>query len=264
MIINLDMFIDIMLIFDDEFIKFRHTQTEYDTYRATIIKDYLRLDGINDIVYLLTQLIHNYFNLSKKLIKNCIKAVCYLIDWNSLNLFGDFTNVVISNLILLEDFQSESLELINAILEKGMEPIQKYEVISYLNVNTILEKILNQKNINDNTLFNLCEIVSNLGNFTIECFQWIKSFEFTSEQEAFYKNIFELANYAVYHCVKIIEFSAKGEYKLAIQLCDFVANLINFLKSNENISHNFVYKINLERFNISIIYCNRKSFNHTI
>jgi hypothetical protein len=233
------MFIDIMLIFDDELIKFRHTRRDYDMVRATIVKDYLRVDGVNDIVYFLTQLVTSHSGLNKKLVKNTIKVTSELIDWNSLNIFGDFINIVISDLI--NHYQSEAFELLSAIVKKGMEPNLKYDIISYLNVNKILEETLKNNHLNENTLYNICEIVSNIGCFVVECYGWFRFNQMNAEQEVFFKKVLEVTGYITLHTLRIVDISCKQDYKLASQLCDYLSNFICYLKSNETVALSLVF-----------------------
>lgn len=237
-LMKMSMFIDFLLIFDDELIKFRHTYNDYEVTRSTIIKDYLRLDGVPDIVYVFYQLIQGYQNLNKKIIKNAIKVTAQLLDWNALNLFSDSIAFINSNLINNSDYQSECLEVLNAVVEKGMEPTQKIEIIKFLDLNKIIEFILKTPdNIHENSLFNICEIVNNMGNFTIECFEMFKGLkvqnQMTDEQRDLFNYICELANYALYHSISIINYSFKVEIKICLQLHDFLSNLLNYIKQNE-------------------------------
>jgi hypothetical protein len=226
------MFIDIMLIFDDEFIKFRNTQGEFDMQRATAVKDNMRTDSVPDIIYLLTQLMQNHTNLNKKVIKNAIKVIGQLIDWNSINLFTEPITVIMSNLISNTDFQSECFEVISYIVGKGMEPEGKLEVIKYLNVNALLEEILKYDNINENTMYNICEIITQMANFTVEYFAMLKG---GKTDNGLLTHVIEVVNYCIYHSIRVIESAKNYDYKTAIQLHDFLTEFPAFLKTNSNI-----------------------------
>jgi hypothetical protein len=240
------MFIDFLLIFDDELIKFRHTYTEFEINRSTLIKDYLRLHGINDIVFMLGQLILGHQVISKKITINAIKVIAELIDWNVLTLFSDIVQYVCSDLIKINDFQSECLDVLNAIVEKGMEPLQKLEIIKFLNLNSLINEIFknNPQMISENSLFHICEIVSNMGNMTIECFNMFNKFKkenpegqgLTDEQQAMFNYICEIANYCLFHSVTIISYSTKIEHKIALHLLDFISSITAFFKQNVYLS----------------------------
>jgi hypothetical protein len=232
--LTLGMFIDMMLIFDDEFIKFRNTQSEFDMIRATIVKDNMRVDIITDIIGVFTQLMQSHESLNKKVVKNAIKIIGQLIDWNNISLFNEPINLIMGNLISNADFQSECFEVLSSLVGKGMEPEHKLEVIRYLNINTLLEGILKYDNINENTMYNICEIVTQMGNFTIEYFAMLKANK--SGYESLLTQVIEVVNYCVYHTIKIIESTTKNfEYKTAVQLHDFITEITGFLKTNNNI-----------------------------
>ena len=73
--LKVSLLVDLLLTFDDELIKFRHTYTDYEVVRSTIIKDYMRLEAVNDCVYVLNQLMQNETHFSKKQIKSSIKVI---------------------------------------------------------------------------------------------------------------------------------------------------------------------------------------------
>jgi hypothetical protein len=164
--LKVSLLIDLLLTFDDELIKFRHTYTDYEVTRSTIIKDYMRLEAVNECVYVINQLMQNESHFPKKLIKNSIKVISLLIDWNLLNIFEESVRIITSVLINNPEYENESLEVLNAIIQKGMEPNQKLELIKYLNLNDIIGNFLkNPGKLNENSLFHICEIVGNIGNF---------------------------------------------------------------------------------------------------
>jgi len=239
-----------MIIFDDELIRFRHIQEAALLNRATIIKDFLRTNGVADIVVLLLEIIKNHNFLDVKLVKNALKVVARLIDWNLLNIFTDCVNYITENLITSGNLLSESLEVINSIIHKGMDAPQKVEVIKYLKINHLLDSILrpnsqsengfNVKKIDESIFFNICEIVANLGTFANETYDSFKNIifsigvsEITEDQQVFFAFINELANYSIFHCISIINISKRFDQKSIYQISDFLSAMISFLKHNE-------------------------------
>ncbi len=239
-----------MIIFDDELIKFRHIQEASLLNRATIIKDFLRTNGVTEIVGLLFEIIKNHQLLDNKLVKNSIKVISRLIDWNLLNIFTECVNYITSILIPSRILLSESLDVLYCIIHKGMDAPQKVEVIKYLNINQILDSILRPNNQNENgfnikkidesLFFKICEIVANLGMFGNASYDSFKNIIFAAgvtkiseEQQEFYKFINELTNYSIYHCISIINISRKYDQKSFYEISDFLSNLISFLKNNE-------------------------------
>jgi len=242
--------VEFMIIFDDELIRFRHIQEATLLNRATVINDFLRTNGVAEIVSLMFEIIKNHKFLDSKLVKNAMKVIARLIDWNLLNLFTDCVNYITENLITSGVLISESLEVITAIIHKGMDAPQKVEVIKYLKINQILDSILrpgnqepngfNIKKIDESIFFSICEIVANLGTFANESYDAFKNIifsigvtEITEDQQAFFAFINELANYSIFHSISIINMSRRFNQKSIYQISDFLSAMISFLENNE-------------------------------
>jgi len=279
-LLKVNFLINLLLTFDDELIKFRHTFNDYENVRSTLIKDHMRIGEINNIALVLNQVIGNEAHMNKKLVKNSIKAVSQLIDWNVISLFSDVINLVKEYLIQKIEYQSECLEMINALIAKGMELNQKLDVIKYLNLNQIIEDILkNQKfDSNENSLYVICEIVTNIGNISIECFELVKGLtkgEFvhtngvvytTDQQQELFNFICELTNYCFYYSTIIINLSFKIDLKIALHLCDFISNITSYFKSNSFLADtmNVVLKSLTESLENSLIIPKSYDIKHNL
>lgn len=246
--LKVSLLIDLLLTFDDELIKFRHTYTDYEVTRSTIIKDYMRLEAVNECVFVINELMKNESHFPKKLIKNSIKVISLLIDWNLLSIFEESVRMITNVLINNREYENESLEVLNAIIQKGMELNQKLELIKYLNLNEIIGNFLkNPGKLNENSLFHICEIVGNIGNLLIECFEMVKGVtkgeqvipNNNSNPQELFNYVSELTNYILYYSVNIINFAYKIEIKTALHLCDFISTLTTYLKTNTFIAENF-------------------------
>ncbi len=112
--------VELFLTFDDEMIKYRNTFTELDIKRSTLIKDFLRENFVKEMVTMINQVYSNLntFQSHKKIISNCTRVIAQLIDWNALTLFQDCVEVVMQ-LMNSEEFQSDGLLVLNAIVNKG-------------------------------------------------------------------------------------------------------------------------------------------------
>ena len=112
--------VELFLTFDDELIKYRNTYTDLEAKKANSIKDYLRENFVKDLVNMVNQVFSNLseFHNQKKIISNCTKVIAQLIDWNNLVLFGDSVNIILQ-LLTNDDFQSDALLVLNAIVNKG-------------------------------------------------------------------------------------------------------------------------------------------------
>jgi hypothetical protein len=154
-------------------IKFRHTQGEFEMNRSTIIKDFMRVNTIKDIVELFRQILENWSSIvsfNKKLISNSIKVLGHLIDWNSLSLFEGAYNIMIK-FIYVPEYQGDALTFINSIINKGsfrlklgMEIDLKLDIINKLNIHKIISELL-KSNLSENSFVNICDLVNDLGGF---------------------------------------------------------------------------------------------------
>ena len=244
---KLNTFLDILITFDDELIKFRHTYTDFEGSRSTIIKDYLRVHLIKDINNVLYQIISNEQYVDFNIVVKSIKVIAQLIDWNSLEIFNELIAVMLSSLISKPVYLSVILEVLNSVVKKGMEPSMKIDVIKRININSILHNVLKDNNIQEQALEISAEIVNNIGLFVHESYETIKTniimlnkgltlmngveisqqscdeaLAFTSEQLHF-----------CFLCTIAILNHKKFEYKTANQLIDYLSNIITYLKSNE-------------------------------
>jgi len=86
---------------------------------------------VKDLVNMVNQVFANLseFRNQKKIISNCTRVIAQLIDWNNLVLFGDCVNIILQ-LLSSEDFQSDALLVLNAIVNKGK--YKEYKVLIYI------------------------------------------------------------------------------------------------------------------------------------
>lgn len=176
--IKVDMFVNILLIFDDELIKYRHTFDNFLDSRSTIIKDSLREDKqLVDIISFLTNILssninNNNFLYTDKIVFKSFKALANLIDWNNLNLFSDLIPVTQKFITSSSNikFIKAALEIYQAFCVKGMLINEKIEVLQTLKVFDLLENyLINIKATMENDLiYVLSDIVQNLGIYFIE------------------------------------------------------------------------------------------------
>lgn len=145
---------------------------------------------------------------------------------------------------------SESLEVFNSIIHKGMDSSQKIEVIKYLNINDILINILkpeiNKKNIKiDETIFfKICEIVTNLGSFVKESYTTMKNVlnkgnnlgQMSSEQTEFFQNTNNIANCTIFISNYVLDLSKKFDHNTIFQISDYLNELVSYLKNDEYVA----------------------------
>ena len=180
-----------------------------------------------------------------KQVKNSLKVVSRLIDWNQLFLFTDIVNFTKENFVTSNPLLSESLEVLNSIIHKGMDPQQKLEVIRYLNINEILISILKPDakiKIDGTIFFKICEIVTNLGSFVKESYLTMKTIvnkgtnQLTNEQNDFFQYTNTIANCTIFISNSILDLSKKFDHNTIFQISDFLNELISYLKNDEYVA----------------------------
>ena len=164
-------------------IKFRHTQGDFEINRSNIIKDYMRLNSIKDIVDLFIQILDNWsniININKKLISNSIKVLSQLIDWNTLSLFEASFGIMLKFLYVPE-YQGDALAFLNSVINKGkfsinqgMENDLKLDIINKLNIHKVISDLL-KSNISENSFVNICDLINDLGGFLVNVLVVIKN-----------------------------------------------------------------------------------------
>ena len=237
---KLNIILDLLITFDDELIKFRHTYTDFEGIRSTLIKDHMRVNVMKSINAVLYQIVSNEEYIEHKIISKTIKVVAQLIDWNPLEYFNDILNVILTKLISKPKYINECLEVLNSIIKKGMEPNLKIDLLKKLNVNGVIESTLKNQNISIQALENSAEIINNIGNFLIESYETVKDILIhintsnVSQQEcnAMMSYTNDELNFCFYFTIELFKHK-KFEYKTGNQVIDYLSNVISYLKNND-------------------------------
>ena len=241
---KLNIVLDLLLTFDDELIKFRHTYSDFEGARSTLIKDFMRANVIAQINIVIFQIVSNEEYIEQKIISKSIKVVAQLIDWNPLENFHQILNVVLTKLIAKPKYLRECFEVINSIIKKGMEPFMKIDLIKKLNVNGILDSALKNQNQNLQTLEITGEIINNIGIFLIESFENVKGTLIQIQNgtnttglspadcDNWLNYTCEELNYCYYFTIELLRHK-KFDYKTGNQVFDYLSNSISYLKTND-------------------------------
>ena len=241
---KLNIVLDLLLTFDDELIKFRHTYSDFEGARSTLIKDFMRANVIAQINIVIFQIVSNEEYIEQKIISKSIKVVAQLIDWNPLENFHQILNVVLTKLIAKPKYLRECFEVINSIIKKGMEPFMKIDLIRKLNVNGILDSALKNQNQNLQTLEITGEIINNIGIFLIESFENVKGTLIQIQNgtnttglspadcDNWLNYTCEELNYCYYFTIELLRHK-KFDYKTGNQVFDYLSNSISYLKTND-------------------------------
>ena len=250
-------FIDLLLIFDDELIKFRHTYTEFESKKSNEIKDFIRLHCINDIISVINELLSNEQYIDDKIINKSIQAISQLIDWNLLNVFQNVIPLILTNLIIKQKYMIASLEVVNALIKKGMEVSIKIEIVNQFKIKEVLNSILNTNNIG--ALDVIGEILNNLGLVSLIGLGYdtqnktdknnnISNINFAQNNNTqVFNPSCNLLGFVLSTCQMIIK---KKQYKTCLSFIEFLQGLLNYFKLCININNNI---LTMKEFSIFII-----------
>lgn len=178
---KLDLFINVLNIFDDELIKFRHTFDQFLESKSTIIKDTLRVDPqLTDIINLLSSVIINRDSFPTKTVVNSLKSIGNFIDWNNLNLFLPLIPQL-QELLTNSTFIKPALEVFMAFANKGMVLKEKIQLLSFIEINAIIDYFLSNLKLvyNSDSLYVLSDMIQSLGIYFIEGIELIRVTECT-------------------------------------------------------------------------------------
>ena len=248
-ILKLLIFLQILNTFNDEFIQYRHTYDEIQTNRSTIIKDYMRNNVIPNIVFVIKSILENEEHITNKLLINkSIIIISQLIDWNTLDNFNSVIDIILGQLIQQYKYFSPCMDIIYAMVKKGMEPNIKRKLI--YEINNMLHKIIKyNKKIEDYTLQKIADIINLIGNFIIENFNYTKELiqksdnNINDEIHTSFNWSCEELRYYFYFLKEIIFYFNSIQYKMALVLCESFEQIILYLKANDIIFEKYQYII---------------------
>lgn len=227
-------FLDILLAFDEELIKDRHTYTKFEAEKSTIIKDYMRINNIAEISFLVTQIIDNEQYFDQKIVSKTIRLIAQLIDWNQLNIFEVAIEKILKSLIQKNQYQTECFELINALIKKGMDHTLKIQIIKQLKLLNFINDILAHTYNNEKLISIISETINTIGIFVLESYNLIKKAIKNGnncDNEIIYINEFLI--FCINGANKIININEIG-YKCSLAFINFLSGLNSFLKIAEN------------------------------
>ena len=235
---KLNLLLQIFDIFNEEYIQFRHTYDQQKINRSTKIKDYLRINVIQNILIVVKSILENEeYIKNDKVIKKSMKIVSQFIDWIPFEYFIDVLKVILGDLIKKYKYFDQCCDIIYAIIKKGMEPKMKRTILNDINpmINNFLKS---NKRIGEYTLQKISEINNLIGNFIIENFEHTK--DLIKKNGAINDDINESFNwscnelrYYFYFIKEIFIYGNEINYKCALTLCESLEDIILYLKSND-------------------------------
>ena len=236
---KLNLLLQIFIIFNEEYIQFRHTYNEIQINRSNIIKGYMRIHTIPNILIVINEILENEEYISnEKIIQKSIVVISQLIDWVPFENFYKVLNIILGKLIQKYIYFKQCCDILYMIVKKGMEPKLKRNIMDQIKINDLINNILiSNKKIDLNTLERISDIIDLIGNFIIENFEntklLIKSNNDAKEEinESFNWSCKELLYY-FYFLKQIINYNNQINYKEALVLFNSLDIIVLYFKSN--------------------------------
>ena len=250
---KLNLFLEIFFTFNEEYIQFRHTYNEIQISRSNIIKDYMRINTIPNILIVIKNILENEEYIpNEKIIQKSILIVSQLIDWVPFEYFHGVLNIILGNLINKYKYFQQCCDILYMIIKKGMEPKTKREILNIIHINDLINNILkSDKKIDLTTLERISDTIDLIGTFIIENFDYTKELIKANNNngndeinESFNWSSNEL-RYYFYFLKEIITYDNQINYKESLVLSKSLDMIVNYFKSNDIILKN---KLVMESF----------------
>ena len=249
---KLFLLLQIFEYFNEEYIQFKHTYNKIQQERSKIIKDYLRLNTITNLLQIIKQILENEENIpNEKIIKKSLVIISQLIDWIPLEFFIDVFKIILTKLIKKYKYYKECCDVLYMIVKKGMEPKLKRDILDQIALKFLIKNILDDNRKTDsNTLERIANIIDLIGNFIIEYFNYIVELikNNNNNRNNIMDDIKESFNwscdalrYYFYFFEKIIYFNNQINYTEALILSKSLNSIVLYLKSNDTILNNNTY-----------------------
>eukprot|EP01080_Neovahlkampfia_damariscottae_P010194 gene10194-2613_t len=210
-------------IFDSNF---ERTTSKPEEEKIKNLKKEMKKKDIKDII----QFIISILNLKHfKLTKFCLLIYSKYIEWIDFEFILMKQNLeLIYNLIQMNEFKNESCFCLNSILKRGMFPLDKLNLLNFIQIFNFLNSIhFDQNNIIDKEYFgNISNLISTLGNEIIELNK-----SFMKDQSNFEKSM-NMLNTIIPISLKYLNFKILSENLISF-LLEYVLFINKFKCLNE-------------------------------
>lgn len=131
--------------------------------RNNMLKDHIRMNDMNTLVETWAKILSNPMN-SDDVLNNALKIVGHYINWMEINLFmsESFINLIFQYLNKDNQKNETCLTLIE-IISKKMKPTSKLELISLLNLTSVISSSVSMNNDDLEFLENIVRLINQIG-----------------------------------------------------------------------------------------------------
>ena len=237
---------EIFSTFNEEYIQFRHTYNDMQISRSNIIKDYMRVNTIPNVLIVIKNILENEEYIpNEKIIQKSILIISQLIDWIPFEYFHGVLNIILGNLINKYKYYQQCCDILYMIIKKGMDSKNRREILNIIHINDLINNILkSDKKIDLTTLERISDTIDLIGAFIIENFEDTKLLIKANNNngnddinESFNWSSNEL-RYYFYFLKEIITYGNQINYKESLVLSKSLDMIVNYFKSNDIILKN--------------------------
>lgn len=125
-------------MFEEELVERQDTKPMSHLVQATKVKDGLRAGVIGEVIFALFQILQNHQVFEQETVNETLEVISQLIDWNSLEYFSGAIELF-KMFLQMDQYRTQALSCLHAIVHKGMDYSQKVELIVNLNFLEIIE-----------------------------------------------------------------------------------------------------------------------------
>lgn len=111
--------IRVFLVFEEEMVDRQESKPPAVLEKQARVKDGLR-EVIRDVVFVLMQALQNHQWFDEETVDDALEVMSQLIDWNSLDLFGDCIETF-KMFLKSEKYRTNALHCLHAFVYKGMD-----------------------------------------------------------------------------------------------------------------------------------------------
>ncbi|XP_071960983.1 exportin-T-like isoform X2 [Antedon mediterranea] len=130
---SVDMYLRILLAIDSEVVDREIVHTPEEAQRNTLLKDEMRVRCVNDLVESWYQILETYESTHPELACDCIEVIGLYVSWIDIGLIANdrFVSKLL-NYLGIDVLRESACDCLHDIINKGMDPIMKTELIESL------------------------------------------------------------------------------------------------------------------------------------
>ncbi len=129
-----------LLILDEEVVERAEQKSDGERTITSNVKDAMRTESVPHILSLMTCVLTQYQKFEVKAVRQTLKVISQLIDWNELSMFNQQFQYFM-NFLNFKEFRAPAFGCISAIVDKGMLEGEKLMVVQQINYIQLVSQV---------------------------------------------------------------------------------------------------------------------------